>query len=871
MSVEIPEEEKLESQSGQNDYLGAYNNVKKMKNAVKGENGKGSDNDSEGKPQDDGKNKPENENDGKKVDDSNGKPDEKPDEQSAEQQEKPEIKKDTETPEETNANGLNTPNRNAPEGARVPENDGLNNNPYFNNTQPGDNRGSQGDGSNFGNKSTAGNNGSGNGSFNGGSSNAGSAGTASAGGSQAGSIGSGATGEAVGSAAGSTAGEAAGSVAGSAAGTAATSAGTSAVASVGGGAAAGSVGGPVGTAVGAGVGAVVSFRKVIYKALVAICVLIVVLCTAISSFPQALWEHVVSYIKSGGEPIVYLDDYENVADEMEDIFINAIDETVALAETWLVRENASPNYYHGYYGDPWYGMTFEFNSTGIKNNVGGVSVYTLQNIDDDNLYEPDTVYDEVIYKDEDICYFLAAYEVFVNMRNQKIYDDAVAAGSSEPMSDLIDGTFKEFKEIVENYSHDIYPRTIYEASGTKVVPNVWYNFKPDYNINVLEKFRVADSVEYQTKPSVNKSRSLSSGEFGEGPIIILKERNGDIQYKTRTVYKTVENSALRNYVANHEDTGLTPEESNFILITQPGQNVNDFDYWGGASNGDGEPINPHYVVEDTTPALFRSVCSVWDWWVYPHFKGDGLFLNNNKSLTIEPTSRETVKYRYAKVESTSEEIALSIFADCDANYRFDPNEYYLGYDGLTCAQANAQYVRNMLLEFHSRYDGMYINPDKDKGGYRFPLHGDYVLNGTTQKGNLKITSSYGYRNHPITGNFAMHEGIDVVCVDNYDNNVISGLNASVPVYACGKAKVVYVQKTDYGGFGKFVLLEGNDFYSYYAHLDSTCVEIGDEVDNNTIIGYMGTTGDSTGPHLHWQLETKGGETIDPSQYIWLKR
>ncbi len=68
------------------------------------------------------------------------------------------------------------------------------------------------------------------------------------------------------------------------------------------------------------------------------------------------------------------------------------------------------------------------------------------------------------------------------------------------------------------------------------------------------------------------------------------------------------------------------------------------------------------------------------------------------------------------------------------------------------------------------------------------------------------------------------------------------------------------------GYGNLVIIENGDYRTYYAHLSKIPVKLGQTVKNSETIGYSGNTGNSTGPHLHYEVR-KNGLTIDPSQTL----
>lgn len=125
----------------------------------------------------------------------------------------------------------------------------------------------------------------------------------------------------------------------------------------------------------------------------------------------------------------------------------------------------------------------------------------------------------------------------------------------------------------------------------------------------------------------------------------------------------------------------------------------------------------------------------------------------------------------------------------------------------------------------------------------------------------RISSPYGYRIHPISGLYKMHNGIDI----NY-------ITTSDPLYSIADGVVIASRMgTSYGNYvtighdnnddGKY------DFYSRYAHLRERHVSEGDIVRNGQVIGIMGTTGSSTGIHLHFELLDENEKSMDPLPYL----
>ena len=126
---------------------------------------------------------------------------------------------------------------------------------------------------------------------------------------------------------------------------------------------------------------------------------------------------------------------------------------------------------------------------------------------------------------------------------------------------------------------------------------------------------------------------------------------------------------------------------------------------------------------------------------------------------------------------------------------------------------------------------------------------------------VTVTSEFGYRTHPITGEYTLHNGIDLV----------NG-NATTPIYASAAGEVVIAGSYP-DWYGNYVVIKHADgLYTGYAHLSQLSVNQGDAVNQGQKIGNMGTTGPSTGPHLHFQFFTNGpwpssDDFINPREHI----
>lgn len=119
--------------------------------------------------------------------------------------------------------------------------------------------------------------------------------------------------------------------------------------------------------------------------------------------------------------------------------------------------------------------------------------------------------------------------------------------------------------------------------------------------------------------------------------------------------------------------------------------------------------------------------------------------------------------------------------------------------------------------------------------------------------HYRISSYYGYRIHPISGLNAMHNGIDISAAEG--TSIEAGLTGTVKVSGYDS------------GYGNYVVLTDEDGYEItYAHLSSRSVSAGEQIEKGTEIGKVGSTGNSTGPHLHLEL-SHNGEHLNPVFYF----
>ena len=129
---------------------------------------------------------------------------------------------------------------------------------------------------------------------------------------------------------------------------------------------------------------------------------------------------------------------------------------------------------------------------------------------------------------------------------------------------------------------------------------------------------------------------------------------------------------------------------------------------------------------------------------------------------------------------------------------------------------------------------------KAKGGFRWPIMG-------------RINSPFGWRTHPITKRKDFHTGIDIKA------------NRNDPIKAAGTGRVVYSGWM--GGYGKVLVIEhSNGQSTLYAHCSSLLAGKGASVSTGQLVAKIGTTGRSTGPHLHFEVRN-GNSPVNPIKYL----
>ena len=119
--------------------------------------------------------------------------------------------------------------------------------------------------------------------------------------------------------------------------------------------------------------------------------------------------------------------------------------------------------------------------------------------------------------------------------------------------------------------------------------------------------------------------------------------------------------------------------------------------------------------------------------------------------------------------------------------------------------------------------------------------------------DTRLTSDYGMRTHPVLGGRRSHNGVDLAAP------------TGTPIYATADG---FVSKAEwFSSYGKYVSIEhGADLQTRFAHMSKIAVKSGERVKKGQLIGYVGSTGRSTGPHLHYEVRI-AGKPVNPVPYM----
>ncbi|MBK5202805.1 MAG: M23 family metallopeptidase [Prolixibacteraceae bacterium] len=119
----------------------------------------------------------------------------------------------------------------------------------------------------------------------------------------------------------------------------------------------------------------------------------------------------------------------------------------------------------------------------------------------------------------------------------------------------------------------------------------------------------------------------------------------------------------------------------------------------------------------------------------------------------------------------------------------------------------------------------------------------------------RISAGFGWRIHPIYKIKIFHSGMDF------------SAPIGTPIYATGDGLVEKIEFSSFGYGNNITIDNGFGYETRYAHMSTFNVKRGEKVKRGSVIGYVGNTGTSTGPHIHYEVH-KNGKTVDPKYYFF---
>jgi murein DD-endopeptidase MepM/ murein hydrolase activator NlpD len=159
-------------------------------------------------------------------------------------------------------------------------------------------------------------------------------------------------------------------------------------------------------------------------------------------------------------------------------------------------------------------------------------------------------------------------------------------------------------------------------------------------------------------------------------------------------------------------------------------------------------------------------------------------------------------------------------------------------------------VRARRADFEAQYNALQaqIAASVSRGNPTPAGNGRFIL-----PVNGAVTSGFGPRAHPIYGGSRMHAGVDITA------------SSGTPIKAAGDGVVRMAVSN--GGYGNWTLIDhGDGLATGYAHQSRIGVSVGQRVSTGEVIGYVGSTGASTGPHLHWEVRVNGNP-VNPMGWV----
>lgn len=229
-------------------------------------------------------------------------------------------------------------------------------------------------------------------------------------------------------------------------------------------------------------------------------------------------------------------------------------------------------------------------------------------------------------------------------------------------------------------------------------------------------------------------------------------------------------------------------------------------------------------------------------------------------LALENRKLEQLKKEYTKYALINNNIYRNIFGmnplvinDNDTNNSFNIKYDLLSYPALAKQVYEQSYeVLEITRIYNASYDTILkLSQQKDLLMRAMPI----IM--PVDRRRISIRSGFGWRRDPFTKGYRFHQGLD-----------LAG-RIGTPIYATADGLVLDpYANSSMSGYGKVVVINhGFGYQTLYGHLSKILVKPGDKVKRGQIIGHMGSTGRSKGPHLHYEIHYKG-TPVNPINYLY---
>ena len=229
-------------------------------------------------------------------------------------------------------------------------------------------------------------------------------------------------------------------------------------------------------------------------------------------------------------------------------------------------------------------------------------------------------------------------------------------------------------------------------------------------------------------------------------------------------------------------------------------------------------------------------------------------------LALENRKLEQLKKEYTKYAQINNNIYRNIFGmnplvinDNDTNNSFNIKYDLLSYPALAKQVYEQSYEALEITRiYNASYDTILrLSQQKDLLMRAMPI----IM--PVDRRRISIRSGFGWRRDPFTKGYRFHQGLD-----------LAG-RIGTPIYATADGLVLDpYANSSMSGYGKVVVINhGFGYQTLYGHLSKILVKPGDKVKRGQIIGLMGSTGRSKGPHLHYEIHYKG-TPVNPINYLY---